>query len=88
MAKGSEGAGINDLKSISRTVTCERPGPVVVATLDRFNAEAAKRAATQPNSPELVRSAQSELVRLGCLTSKADGMLSAPTKAETGVRFP
>ena len=51
LAEGSEGAGINDLQSISRTVTCERLGPVVVATLDRFNAEAAKRAATQPNSP-------------------------------------
>jgi len=60
-------------------VTCDRLGPVVVAALDRFNAEAAKRAASQPNSRELVRSAQNELVRLGCLTATADGKLGAPT---------
>ena len=53
----------------------------MVASLDRFNAEAAKRAATQPNSPQLVRSAQTELVRLGCLatTVTIDGALSPPT---------
>jgi hypothetical protein len=79
LAKGSEGSGVDDLKQFSRSVTCDRLGPVVVAALDRFNAEAAKRAATQPNSPELVRSAQNELVRLGCLTAKADGKLGAPT---------
>ncbi|WP_246510006.1 caspase family protein [Bradyrhizobium glycinis] len=81
VAKGSEGTGIDDLKAFSRTVTCDRLGPLVVAAIDRFNAEAAKRAATQPNSPQLVTSAQTELVRLGCLTGKPDGKLSEPTKA-------
>jgi hypothetical protein len=81
MAKGSEGTGIADLKAFSGTVTCERLGPVVVAAVDRFNAESAKRAATQPNSLQLVTSAQSELVRLGCLTGKPDGRLSDPTRA-------
>jgi hypothetical protein len=84
IAKGSEGSGIDDLKAFSRTVTCERLGPLVVATLDKFNAEAAKRAAALPNSPELVRSAQSELVRLGCLTGKVDGALGVPTKTALG----
>ena len=56
VAKGSEGSGIDDLKSFSRTVTCDRLGPQVVAALDKFTAEAAKRAATLPNSPELIRS--------------------------------
>src|SRR5882757_9093367 len=79
LSKGSEGTGVDNLKQFSRSVTCDRLGPVVVAALDRFNAEAAKRAATQPNSPELVRSAQNELIRLGCLTAKADGKLGAPT---------
>jgi Caspase domain len=84
LAKGSEGTGLDNLKQFSRGVSCDRLGPVVVAALDRFNAEAAKRAAAQPNSPELVRSAQNELVRLGCLSAKADGnkpdgKLSSPT---------
>jgi hypothetical protein len=83
-AKGSEGSGVDDLKSFSKTVTCPRLGPLVVATLDKFNAEAAKRAASLPNSPELIRSAQTELVRLGCLTGKADGALNAPTKNALG----
>ncbi|MFT4121196.1 caspase family protein [Bradyrhizobium sp.] len=81
IAGGSEGAGIDNLKAFSRTVTCDRLGPVVVAAIDRFNAEAARRAATLPNSPQLVTSAQTELVRLGCLTGKPDGTLSDPTRA-------
>lgn len=80
-AKGSEGSGMEDLKSFARNVTCDRLGGLVVATLDKFKAEAAKRAAAMPNSPELVRSAQSELIRLGCLTGKTDGALNAPTNA-------
>jgi len=83
-AKGSDGSGVDDLKSFSRTVTCARLGPLVVATLDKFNAEAARRAAAMPNSPELVRQAQTELVRLGCLTGKIDGTLGAPTKSALG----
>lgn len=81
IGKGSEGTGVDDLKAFSKTVTCDRLGPLVVAAIDRFNAEAAKRAATLPNSPQLVTSAQTELVRLGCLTGKPDGRLSEPTRA-------
>ena len=80
IAKGSEGSGLDDLKSFSRTVSCARLGPLVVATLDKFKAEADKRAAALPNSPELVRSAQTQLIRLGCLTGKIDGTLNDPTK--------
>ena len=83
-AKGSEGSGMDDLKAFARIVTCDRLGGLVVAALDKFKAEDAKRAATQPNSPELIRSAQSELIRLGCLTGKPDGSLSAPTSAALG----
>lgn len=87
IAKSSEGTGIDDLKTFSKTVTCDRLGPVVVAALDRFNAEAAKRAVTEPNSPQLVTSAQAELVRLGCLAGKPDGKLGDPTKAALGRYF-
>ena len=84
IAKGSEGSGVDDLKSFSRTVTCGRLGPLVVATLDKFNAEAAKRAAALPNSPELVRSAQTQLVRIGCSTARIDGALNPPTMSALG----
>jgi hypothetical protein len=80
-AKGSEGSGMDDLKVFARNVTCDRLGGLVVAALDKFKAEVAKRAAGMPNSPELIRSAQAELIRLGCLTGKVDGSLSAPTSA-------
>jgi hypothetical protein len=83
-AKGSEGSGIDDLKAFARELTCDRLGGSVVATLNNFTAEAAKRAAEQPNSPELVRSAQTELARLGCFSGKPDGKLAAPTSAALG----
>jgi chemotaxis protein histidine kinase CheA len=83
-AKGSEGTGVDDLKAFSRTVTCDRLGPLVVATLDKFNAEAVKRAASMPNSPELVRAAQTQLVRIGCMTGKVDGTLNVTTKSALG----
>ncbi len=43
-AKGSEGSGIANLKYFSNRVTCTRLGPLVIATLDKFKAEEAKRA--------------------------------------------
>jgi membrane protein involved in colicin uptake len=79
LTKGSDGSGTDDLKSFSKTVTCDRLGPVVVAAIDRFSAEAVKRAAVAPNSPQLVASAQGQLIRLGCMTGKADGTLNPLT---------
>lgn len=84
IAKGSEGSGLQDLKSFSRTIGCDRLGPLVVASLDKFNAEAAKRAAALPNSPELLRAAQTQLIRVGCLTGKIDGTLNPTTKTALG----
>jgi len=83
VARGSDGSGIDDLRSFSKTVTCDRLGSQIVAALDKFNAEAAKRAATLPNSPQLIRSAQTQLARLGCLAGKMDGSLST-TKSALG----
>jgi hypothetical protein len=83
-AKGSEGSGVDDLKAFSKSVTCDRVKPQVVATLDKFNAEAAKRAAALPNSPELIRSAQTQLARLGCFSDKVDGVLNDKTQTALG----
>ncbi len=84
IAKGSEGSGLHDLETFSRTVSCDRLGPLVVASLDKFNAEARKRAAALPNSPELLRAAQTQLIRVGCLTGKVDGTLNPATKSALG----
>ncbi|HLZ02683.1 MAG TPA: caspase family protein [Bradyrhizobium sp.] len=81
LAKGSAGTGVDDLKQFSRTVTCDRLGPVVAASLQRFNAEVAQRTAEAPNSLPLVRSAQTELIRLGCFTGRPDGSLTSTQAA-------
>ena len=83
-AKGSEGSGVEDLKAFAKTITCDRLGGPVAVSLNTFVADAAKRAAAMPNSPELIRSAQTELVRLGCFSGKVDGALNAPTSAALG----
>ncbi|NVN88328.1 MAG: caspase family protein [Rhodopseudomonas sp.] len=83
-AKGSEGSGLDDMKSFAKTVTCTRLQPQVTAALEKFSAEAAKRAAELPNSPELVRSAQTQLARLGCDPGSRDGTLRPSTKAALG----
>ena len=83
-AKGSEGSGVDDLKAFSKSVSCDKVKPQVVATLDKFNAEAAKRAAALPNSPELIRSAQTQLARLGCFSDKVDGVLNDKTQTALG----
>jgi Caspase domain len=84
VAKGSEGSGVDDMKTFSKATTCDRVRPQIVAALDKFNAEAAKRAAALPNSPELVRSAQTQLARLGCRSGKVDGVLDGTTKSALG----
>jgi Caspase domain len=75
-AKGSDGSGIDDLKAFSKAMSCDRLRAVTVATLDRFNDEAAKRAAAMPNSFELVRAAQAQLARVGCFIGKMDANLN------------
>jgi Caspase domain len=80
-AKGSEGAGVENMKAFAKQLTCDSLRPLVASAVDRFIAEAAKRAATAPNSPQLVLTAQTELVRLGCpIPGKPNGALNAETK--------
>ena len=81
-AKGSEGAGVENMKAFARTVTCDSLRPLVASAVERFTVEAARRAATAPNSPQLVLAAQTELVRLGCtIPGKPNGSLNAETKS-------
>jgi hypothetical protein len=80
-AKGSEGSGLENLKIFSGTVTCTRLRPTVANVMTKFSAEIAKRNGSTPNSPELIRSAQTELARLGCAPGKVDGTLNATTKS-------
>jgi DNA segregation ATPase FtsK/SpoIIIE-like protein len=79
IAKGSDGTGLDELIVFGRGLSCERLSGLLTAALDRFKGEAARRAASAPNSPQLIRAAQTELVRLGCMTGKVDGALTPAT---------
>ena len=80
VAKGSAGTGIDDLNAFTKSVTCERLGAQIVAAVDKFQHEAAARAAAMPNSPQLIQAAQTQLARLGCqLPDKPDGNLNDAT---------
>jgi hypothetical protein len=81
LGRCSEGSGLEELRNFSKTVTCERLGPAVVAAIDRFNAEAAAHSGAVINSLELVRAAQVELARLGCFDGKVDGSLTTTEDA-------
>jgi hypothetical protein len=81
-AKGSDGAGLENMRAFSRRLTCDSLRPLVASAVDRFALEAARRAATVPNSPQLVLAARTELVRLGCtISGKPDGTLTPDTKS-------
>ncbi len=73
-AKGSTGTGVDDMTQFVKTVTCDRIKPQAMAALNTFNGEAAKRTA------DLVRSAQTELKRIGCYTGGTDGVMSDNTR--------
>jgi hypothetical protein len=81
LAKGSDGTGPDELKEFSRTVTCDRLGPLVVAAIDRFNADSAARTGAAANSLDLVRATQVELARLGCFDGKISGSLTTTRDA-------
>ena len=57
---------------------------MVAMAIDRLKLDADKRAAALPNSPQLVRSAQTELARIGCLSDKPNGVLGGETKTALG----
>ena len=82
VAKGSDGSGLEDLNAFAKSITCDKLDAQVVAVRDKFKTETAARAATMPNSPQLVLAAQVELVRLGCnLPGKPNGVLNDGTRS-------
>lgn len=83
---------LGDLRRLSDELTCDRVRPNVIAALDQatkeLEAEKAVPVPTEPpeppepiaNTPELVRSAQAELVRIGCLDGRVDGIMGNNTR--------
>jgi hypothetical protein len=73
----------DELARFQRELGCERIRGEVVALLEQLAAEAAKAPPareSQTNSPELVRTAQKELRRIGCYVGRETGALDASTK--------
>jgi peptidoglycan hydrolase-like protein with peptidoglycan-binding domain len=84
-AAGNQGWAREDLKRLEQRLTCEHLRPKVIAALEAvepgrkplgLTIEAPKPAS---NTPELVRSAQKELARIGCFTGDVDGILGDVT---------
>jgi hypothetical protein len=63
----------DDLGQLEQSLTCERLRPLVTAALDQANA------LPDVNTPAQIRSAQQELLRLGCFSGNADGALGPAT---------
>lgn len=82
--KTAEASALDDMKTFAKSVTCGRVLSAVATATDRLKLEADKRAAALPNSPQLVRAAQTELARIGCLADKPNGVLGGETKAALG----
>jgi uncharacterized caspase-like protein len=70
-AKGSEPGNIDALKRFAKDTTCERLKPQVTAKLDSWTA----------NTPELVKSAQTQLARINCYSGTATGQMNDTTRA-------
>lgn len=75
-----------DLERLEYDLTCERLRPSLLAALDKLITEPASEAKVEPSkpassTPELVRTAQKELARIGCFAGPVDGNLNAATKA-------
>jgi hypothetical protein len=75
-AKGSEPANIDALKRFAKDTTCERLKPQVTARLDSWTA----------NTPELIKSAQTQLARINCYSGTATGQMNDATRASV-VRY-
>ncbi|MGP9813589.1 caspase family protein [Rhodopseudomonas sp. NSM] len=82
--KSDKPSALDDMTAFAKSITCSRLQPMVAMAIDRLKLEAEKRAAALPNSPQLVRSAQTELARIGCLGDKPDGVLGDQTRTALG----
>ena len=70
-AKGNEAGNIDALKRFSRDNSCERLKPQVTAKLDAWTA----------NTPELIKSAQTQLARINCYSGGVTGQMNDTTRA-------
>ena len=88
-AAGSQAWAREDLKRLEQNLTCERLRPQVIVALGKEAAGPDRKApatAVEPskplaNTPDLVRSAQKELARIGCFTGTVDGNFNPATQA-------
>jgi uncharacterized caspase-like protein len=69
-AKDNASANVEALKRFSTETTCERLKPQVLAKLDLWTA----------NTPELIKSAQTQLARINCYAGPATGTMSDATR--------
>jgi hypothetical protein len=71
VAKGSETANVESLKRFSKEVTCVRIKPQVATRLDAWTT----------NTPELIKSAQTQLARINCYVGETTGTLTDDTRS-------
>jgi hypothetical protein len=70
-ARNASSANIEELKSFAKETSCERLKPQVVAKLDSWTA----------NTPDLIKSAQTQLARINCYSGTATGQMNDATRA-------
>ncbi len=69
-AKDSASANIDELKRLSTETSCERLKPQMLAKLEAWTA----------NTPELIKSAQTQLARINCYAGTATGVMNDATR--------
>ncbi len=69
-AKGNATANVDELKRLSTETSCERLKPQMLARLDLWTA----------NTPELIKSAQTQLARINCYAGTATGVMNDATR--------
>jgi hypothetical protein len=70
-AKGSDSANVEALKRFARDNSCERLKPQVAAKLNAWTA----------NTPDLIKSAQTQLARINCYAGTATGEMNDGTRS-------
>ncbi len=69
-AKGNASANVDELKRLSTETSCERLKPQMLAKLELWTA----------NTPELIKSAQTQLARINCYAGTATGIMNDATR--------
>lgn len=71
VAKGSETANVESLKRFSKEATCARIKPQVATRLEAWTT----------NTPDLIKSAQTQLARMNCYAGETTGTLNDDTRS-------